>query len=43
MFPMIFNSMGPWKLRCDIPSGTTQGDLNIVKWTKKSKSKFQIW
>jgi len=26
MFPMIFqSSRGPRKLRCDVPSGTTQG------------------
>jgi hypothetical protein len=36
MFFMIFqSSMSPGKLRCDVFSGTTQGDLNMVKWTKK--------
>ncbi len=32
MFPMIFQSlMGPGKLKCDVPSGTSQGhDCPII-------------
>jgi len=35
---MIFqSSMGPWKLKCDVPSGTTQG--HDCPWMGKKKKK----
>jgi hypothetical protein len=34
MFPMIFQSlMGLGKSRCNVPSGTTQGNLPLVEWS----------
>jgi len=36
VFPMIFKSlMGPIKLRCDVPSGSTQGWVYLNKKVKE--------